>query len=135
VLLIAREHIFRAVVVTCRCLINRLEDALLEQIFGTVPFEDRCCTSYPFPTPLPSHPLLLEARAQLLIMINMRCASVGFGRHLYRAGHRTVKCAASQVDGATARQQALGLHPSAAISGMGNCRHPADASTHARSAG
>ena len=40
---------------TDRCLINTLEDALLEQIFGDLPFEDRCTNSaHPTPSVSPS---------------------------------------------------------------------------------
>ena len=37
-----------------RCYVNRLEDAVLEQMFGSLPFEDRyadCHATSPAPTP------------------------------------------------------------------------------------
>ena len=101
---------------TDRCRINTLEDALLEQIFGDLPFEDRCSNTAPHP-PLPRSPRL-PADVHLLRSHNSASYGLALRRKVLWPGTFIRITACLQVEDAAARVQAVGTDPEAALCSM-----------------
>jgi len=98
---------------TDRCLINTLEDALLEQIFSALRFEQRCSNDEdappPSPPPAPNDTCCDRGTPQAVLSILRILLCPAWSSHT---------TGVSQVEGAAARMQAVGTDPEAAFCGI-----------------